>query len=272
MKYSKFHPASLLNILLRLTLPLKLKLILTLTLILTFSISSFAQKENKFVRKGNKAFEKADYSAAAESYRRGVEKNIYSYEANFNLGDALYEQEEYESAANQFDLLRQPGTDKNKLAKVYHNLGNSLLEQQKYSESVEAYKEALRNNPSDVDTRYNLVYAQQKLNEQQQNSQNQEQQNEQQNEEDQSENQEQEQQQNEDGEQQEQQEQQNAQNQEDQQNQQQEQNQQPQQNDKISREEAARILQALQMDEQQLHKDLKKKKMKGQKVKIVKDW
>ena len=99
-----------------------------------------AQEAGKYVRKGNKSYEKGEYEAAAQAYREGLEKNTYSYEANFNLGDALYKQGEYESAAKQFDLLRQPGMDKDQLAKVYHNYGNSMLEQQKYQEAVEAFK------------------------------------------------------------------------------------------------------------------------------------
>ena len=67
-------------------------------------------------------------------------------------------------------LLRQPGMDKNQLANVYHNLGNTMMEQQKYKEAAEAYKEALRNNPTDAETRYNLVYALEKLKESNSNS------------------------------------------------------------------------------------------------------
>lgn len=261
---------------------------------------AFAQEEGKQVRKGNKAYEKGDYEAAAQAYREGLEKNTYSYEANFNLGDALYKQGEYESAAKQFDLLRQPGMDKDQLAKVYHNFGNSMLEQQKYQEAVDAYKESLRNNPSDADTRYNLVYAMEKLREQQQQQQNQDQQN--QDNQDQQENQDQENQENQENKQdqnqqneeqqnQEQQDQQQNQSGEDQQEQEQQQQQQGQegkegdeqqgqqqqqqpgeQKDQISKKEAERILQAIQLDEQQLHDKNKKKKLKGKKVRILKDW
>jgi len=248
--------------------------ILVLLIFLSTSISSIAQKEKSHVRQGNIAYENEDFQAAAEFYRKGIEENTYSYEANFNLGDALYKQGEFESATGQFDVLRQPGMDKSKLAKVYHNIGNGLLEQQKYAESVEAFKEALRNNPADSDSRYNLVYAMQKLEDQQCQQQDQQQDQENQDEQqEQQENQEQEQQENQEQQEQEeeQQEQQNQQEQEQQQEQGQ-QGQEEQPKDELSRQEAERILQALQMDEQELHDDMKKKKIKGQRVTILKDW
>lgn len=267
------------------------KIHLVLILCVAVSFSANAQNEGKHIRQGNSAYEKGNFESAAEAYRKGVEQNAYSYEANFNLGDALYQQGEYEPAAKQFDLLRQPGMDKKKLADVYHNLGNSMMEQQKYQEAANAYKEALRNNPNDADTRYNLVYALEKLKQQQQQQQeNQDQQQDQKDQQDQK-NQDQ---QNQDQQDQEQQDQQNQENQDQQQqdqkegqeeqqenqqqqqgeeNQQQDQQQQPNKpKDEISRAEAERILQALQMDENKLHEDQKKKKVQGQRVKILKEW
>lgn len=261
---------------------MKKEIIIIIVAFFGMTFSAFTQKERKMVRQGNTSYESGNYEAAAESYRKGLEENVYSYEANFNLGDALYQQGEYESAAKQFDLLRQPGMNKGKLANVYHNLGNTMMEQQKYKEAVEAYKEALRNDPSDADTRYNLVYAMEKLKEQQENQQNQDQDQEnqdnqeQQDQENQEQNEEQEDQQN----QEEQEQNQEQQNQDQQEQEQQEQNQQQeqqkqqgeQQKNEISRQEAERILQALQMDEKKLHDAKKKKKLKGQRVKILKDW
>ena len=123
------------------------RIFLSQIILIALCVSANAQGEGKYVRQGNNAYEQGEYESAAESYRKGVAQNAYSYEANFNLGDALYQQGEFESAANQFDLLRQPGMDKSQLANVYHNLGNTMMEQQKYAEAVEAFKEALRNNP-----------------------------------------------------------------------------------------------------------------------------
>lgn len=272
------------------------KVILLLLLFSTVSTLSLAQQDRKAVRKGNKAYKDGNFETAAESYRQGVEENIYSYEANFNLGDALYQQGEFESAAQQFNLIGQTGDDKAKVARAYHNLGNSYLEQQKYAESVEAFKEALRNNPADEDTRYNLVYAMEKLKEQQQqqnqdqnqNQENQDQENQDQENQDQQDqnqqNQEEENQQDQQNQEPQQEGEQNQEQQEQQQNQQQqgqeEQNQQQEQQQQqgaqpkegISKQEAQRILQALQLDEQQLHDKMKKKKIPGKRSRVLKDW
>lgn len=262
------------------------KLFFTISFTLGLCLCLFAQEEKSFVRKGNKAYEKGDYESAASEYRKGVEKNAYSYEANFNLGNALYKQGEFESAASQFDLLRQSGMEPKQLARAYHNLGNSFLEQKKYAESVQAFKEALRKNPADADTRYNLVYAMEKLKEQQQNQQNQDNQDNQENQDQQDQNQQdsqnqegedqqqenQEQQDGQEGEQnQQEQEQQQQQNKKEQQGQQGQQGEQQKPNE-LSRKEAERILQALQLDENNLHRKLDKKKAKGKKVKILKNW
>ena len=82
----------------------------------------------------------------------------------------------YEEAAKQFEALANSETDKIRKSQAYHNMGNSLLQARKYDESVEAYKQALRNNPKDQDTRYNLEYAK-KLLQKQQEQQKQDQQN-----------------------------------------------------------------------------------------------
>ena len=232
-----------------------------------------AQQDRKYVRDGNKAYEEGDYKAAEAAYRAGINEKGGSNEANFNLGTALYQLGEYESAAAQFELLQQSGLAPEELAKAYHNLGNSLLEQQKYQESIQAYRQALRNNPNDADARYNLVYAMKKLAEQQDGQQQQNDQNQEQDQ-NQDQNQQQDQQNNQNQENEEQQE--NSQNQQEQnqeQEQQQNQEQQQQAQDKMTREEAEQLLQALQGEEDQLHESKKKpKKAKVQQLKIVKDW
>ncbi len=153
--------------------------------------------------------------------------------------------------------LRYTEKDKLELAKVYHNLGNSFLELDSLEESIEAYKNALRNNPKDMETKYNLAYAQQKLKEQQQNQCNKQ-------------NQDQEKQ----DEQKDQQQKQDEQQKQDQQKNQQEQKQQQQeqQENKISKEDAQRLLEALENDEKEVQKRLKKAKAQAHKITIEKDW
>lgn len=130
------------------------------------SISAFAQKERASIRSGNKQYEQKNYTKAETDYLNALSKNKNSIEAQFNLGDALYKLKKYPEAIQQFDQLSKQTTDKDLLSKINHNLGNSYLEAKKYEESVKAYKEALKNNSKDEDSRYNLAYAQKMLQQQ----------------------------------------------------------------------------------------------------------
>jgi len=231
------------------------------------ALNTFAQQERKYIRKGNKAFENGNFDDSEIFYRKAIDKKDDSYSATFNIGDALYKQEKYDDAINQFsDLTNQELTKEDK-AKIYHNLGNSLLNHKKIKESIEAYKHALRNNPSDRETKYNLAYAQKLLEQQQNQDQNQDQDKDKdkdQNEDQKNQNQDQEQ--NDDQQNQNQKEQ-------DQKDQKQDKNQQQkQQQPEISQQDAERILQALANDEKKTQQKVKEEKAKAAKVKVVKDW
>jgi len=235
-----------------------------------------AQNERKFVRQGNKIYEQAladttkidttAYSQAEVAYRKALEKRPDDLKWNFNLGDALYKQMNFEQAAGKFEEIAQKSTDKADKAKALHNLGNSLLMQNKLDESIEAYKNALRQNPNDPETKYNLAYAmnlkkkqdQQKKDQPQNQDQNKQDQNKDQNKDQKDQNKDNKDQnknQNKD--------------QQDQNKNQQQQQQQP----KISKENAERLLQALQNDEQKIQEKVKKAKAeRAQERKTDKDW
>lgn len=219
-------------------------------ILLVIPVTLSAQGERKYIRQGNKEYEEKAFEDSELQYRKALEKNISSYEGNFNLGDALYKQEKYEDASNKFSDLAVTEKDRIELAKVYHNLGNSLLQANRIEESIEAYKNALRNNPEDYETKHNLAWALNLL--QQQQKQQQDQKQDQQNQDQDKQNKDQQDQQ---------------QQQEEQQDQQQE-----QQPDKISKEDANRILEALQQDEKQLQEKLKKQMVKTQRAGVLKDW
>lgn len=232
------------------------------TIFLWMSVGSdaYAQEERRFIRQGNRHFENQELDKSEEAYRKALEKESGSFIAGFNLGDVLYEQENYEEAIKQFYSLSNITDDKEQLAKVFHNLGNTLLKEKQLKQSVEAYKQALRNNPGDMDTKHNLAYAQRLLNQQQQQQQQQEQEKDQENEQDQKKEQDQSQQ----GQEQEQDQQQQQQQQQEQQQQQQEQ--------KMSKEDAERILQSLEENEKELQKKIKEKKSRDNRQKSDKDW
>ena len=224
-------------------------------ILLLFPMIGFAQKEAKLIRKGNKSYKDGEFKEAEINYRKSLQVNNQSVKSNFNLGDALYEQEDFESSKQQFDALSKSIEDPILKAEAFHNLGNSFLAADKYQESVEAFKNALRNNPADADTRYNLEYARQKLQEEQeqqeQDQENKDQNEDQEDQEDKEEQQEQNKDQNQD-------------------EQQQKSQQQPKQ---ISKQDAERMLQALKNEEKKTIEKIKKAKAKSaQVVKSEKDW
>ena len=208
----------------------------------------FGQREASDVRKGNKQYNKQDYSAAEISYRRALDTNKESYAAQYNLGEALFKQDKYpealaayESAARMLDKNK----DKEQMAKVMHNIGNCQFAQQQYDKAVAAFQESLRANPKDNDTRYNLVKAMEMLQQQQEQQQ---------------QNQNQQQQQQQEQQQQEQQ----------QQQQEQQEQQQQQQEQQMDQETAERILQALEQDEQDTQE--KMERQQGKKRRVEKEW
>jgi len=147
---------------------------ITLLMFLGILPSLYAQEENMFIREGNRYFKSKKYTDAEVAYRKGLQKNPKSFEANYNLGNALYKQEKYAEALEKYnEAVPFAGSSREKLADAFHNAGNALLKQNKIAESISAYKQSLKLNPKDDNTRYNLAYAQKLLKNQQQNKNNQ---------------------------------------------------------------------------------------------------
>lgn len=224
-------------------------------LILSGITESYSQTGKKQIREGNKYFEKSEFDNSEISYRKALEEEANSFKALFNLGDALYKQEKFEDAAVEFNTLSQIGNDKMSRARSFHNLGNSLLKANQLEESIHAYKNALRNYPNDLETKYNLACAQDLLKQQQQQQQQQEEQDKENSEESNQEQQDNKDQQNKEEQEQE--------------HQQQDQQPQPQQ---ISKEDAERLLEALAIDEKELQEKLKKAEARKKKVVVRKNW
>lgn len=277
-----------------------MKIATLILLMLACALSVSAQQERKFIREGNGLFNGQDFEKAEVEYRKAIDKKALSFEGGFNLGDALYKQKKYEEALQQFSSMAKEEKDKERLGELYHNIGNTLLAMEKTEESIEAYKESLRNRPGSAETKYNLEYARNKQQQQQdQDKDNQDKQdnkdNQDQKDQQNKDNQDQNKDQNQDQKDQDQKDQNKDQQDKDQQNKdQQDQNkdqnqdnkdnrdkqdqqqQQPQeQQGKISKEDAARLLEALQNDEKNVQEKVQKQKAQEQKVKkmkIEKDW
>jgi tetratricopeptide (TPR) repeat protein len=229
--------------------------VLILSFIVGFSALSSAQKEvRKDIRAGNKSYKQDNYTDAEIDYRKALEKNAHSTDASYNLGNALYKQQKAQEALEQYQITINSETDKNKLAQAWHNAGNVFMTAKDYAKSVEAYKQSLRNNPKDDETRYNLALAQKLL----QDQQNQDQQNQDQNQ-DQKQDQQKDQQQQPD--------------QQKQQEQQQDQQQQEQQQDQMSKQNADQILDAMMQEEKNTQEKVKEHQMRQQqRKKNDKNW
>lgn len=234
-------------------------------------VLALGQEERKYIREGYKAYQDENYSEAEIGFRKAEEANNDSYIARYNTSAALYQQDKLEESGERFAELMNATSDPAEQARLLHNVGNVMLESEKYKEAAEAYKRSLKLNPSDEDTRYNLTYALEKLREQQEQEQNQDQNQDQQD--DQEQNQDQQDQENQDQQQQDQeneeQQDQQQQNQEEQQDQEEEQQQQQQE---LSKEEAERLLNAILQKEKDVKEEVDKKKAQQAKIKTEKDW
>ena len=221
---------------------------------LFISSALFSQPEQKFIRKGNHEYNDKKYSEAEVNYRKALEKKSTSRKAEYNLSNALYKQDKFEAAATKYHDLSQQEKDHKELSRYYYNLGNSLFKAGKLNESIEAYKNALRNYPSDEDSKHNLQVALRLKNMQQQQQENKN---------------------NKDGQdkkdQQEKQDQQQQQNQQ-QQDQQTQQQQAQQQKGQISKEDAERLLEALENDEKKVLQKVKEKQSQVKRIPVEKDW
>jgi len=218
---------------------------------------AFAQKaERKNVRNGNKLYKTEKFTEAEIAYRKSLEVNSKSIEGTYNLGNSLYKQGKFPEAAEQYQLIAAQEKDPARLAQVFHNLGNISMKNKEYEKSVRSYKQSLRLNPQDDETRYNLALAQKLLQDQQNQDQSQDQQNkdqkdDQKNKEDQQKNQQQ---------------------QQDDKKQNKTQDQQ-QQNEQMSKDNAQQMLDAFLQDEKDTQEKVKKAQMQQQqRKKADKEW
>ncbi len=142
--------------------------------------SAWAQRypERRVLRSGNKLYEKEQYAEAETQYRKAQDMNP-TYEGLFNLADVLYKQKRYEEALNILKQIARDDVAGMHAPDAYYNLGNTYFQMKKLPEAAEAYKNTLRRNPNDDEARYNLAYVLElmKQNNNQNNNQNQNNQN-----------------------------------------------------------------------------------------------
>lgn len=213
-----------------------------------------AQDDRQLIREGNKLYRSGQYAQAETKYRKALEKNAGNVRASYNLGCALMKQGKTEEADKQFSLVASSSqADKEFRSKNYYNKGVMYQSKKEYEKAIDAYKNALRLNPSDEHARKNLAFCKRQLQKQQQQQQQQNQ--------DQKNNQNQQDKKDKNDQQKEQQ---NNQNQQD--------KQQPEQKDEMSKENAEQLLNAAMQEEKATQQRLKKAMQQPSKRNLDKNW
>ena len=218
----------------------KRKKVATVICLLLTATTLMAQGDRQLVRQGNKQFRAGNNKEAEVSYRKAVEKNPRNPQACYNLGNALMQQQKDSAAVAQFETAAKLETNPIRRAQAYHNMGVVCQGKRMYGEAIEAYKEALRNNPTDDETRYNLTLCKRQQKQQQ--------------------------------DQQKQQQDKNQQNKQDKQQEQQKQQQQKQQQQQMSRENAEQMLNAAMQEEKQTQQRMKKAQQQPNRRQLEKNW
>ncbi|MEM9362922.1 MAG: tetratricopeptide repeat protein [Bacteroidota bacterium] len=157
------------------------KIRLTLSILFIFGFTSWAQDEEaekalknstNLTWEANKELTANDFTGAESDYRRAISKSKKNAIAPFNLGNAYYNRESFSEAFGRYKQAGETATTKGGKHKSFHNMGNVFMKKKEYEKAVEAYKEALRSNPKDEETRYNLALAKEMLKKQQDEQQN----------------------------------------------------------------------------------------------------
>ncbi len=221
-------------------------------LLLLMVVGAHAQSDRDYVRQGNKQFRAGKYAEAEVDYRKAVEKNGKNAQAVYNLGNALLAQRKDSAAIEQFQAAAKLETNSRRRSYAYHNIGVICQGRQMFGEAIEAYKEALRNNPNDDETRYNLELCKRQQKQQQQNQQNQQQKQNKDNKDNKDKNKDQDKQ--------------------DQQKQQDKEQQQKQDKPQMSKENAEQLLNAAMQEEKNTQQRIKKAQRQKQTRKLQKNW
>ncbi len=150
-----------------------LKYIFLCMMMVIGGLNMMAQSDRNLIRSGNRLFREQNYAKAEVEYRKAISKNPNNAQAVYNLGNALMAQQKDSAAIEQFTKAGKMETSPVRRAKSYHNIGTICQKTRLYSEAIGAYQEALRDNPNDNETRYNLALCKRLLkNQPQQNKQN----------------------------------------------------------------------------------------------------
>ena len=147
-------------------------IIVTVAFLLVGGTNADAQTDRNLIRQGNRAFKSQKWAAAETQYRKAISKNQKNPQAIYNLGCALLAQQKDSLAMVQFGNAAQLESNIFRRSKSYHNMGVVMQNHREYAQAIEYYKMALRCNPQDNETRYNLALCKKLLKNNQQNQNN----------------------------------------------------------------------------------------------------
>lgn len=129
------------------------------TIILAFVfLSASAQSDEKLIRKGNRQYKKQNFTEAEVNYKKALEVRPNNANAQFNLGDALFAQENYDAAFEAFQKVVEMSPDAKLKSDAVFNMGNCLLAQNRYYDAFNIYKVSLKLNPENANALYNLEF------------------------------------------------------------------------------------------------------------------
>ena len=146
-----------------------LRYMLVLSMLLSVALTASAQIDRHDVRAGNRKFRKDSWKEADISYRKALVKDSTSVAANYNLANTLYRQENYEEAEKLMKKIGDNASASANAADYWYNTGDIAIAKKDWQGAVNAFKEALLKNPSDMDAKENYIYAKKMLENQQKN-------------------------------------------------------------------------------------------------------
>ncbi len=220
-----------------------------------FTLNVFAQNVRDYIRRGNRQYRDSVYDKSQVQYQKGFEKDSNCVEVNYNLGNAFLHLGQPKDAMRLYEKVSKVEHDKSHRHMIFHNMGVILQSQKQFGPAIEAYKEALRCDPTDHESRYNLVLCQRQLKNEQQNQQQQNPQDDKNGDNQEKDKQKQDQQQK-----------------QDKKDDKQEQQKQQQQEQQMSKENAEQMLNAAMQNERQTQDKVKKQLQQAQPRRLQKQW
>ena len=219
--------------------------------LLLFSLAAFSQTDRDYIRRGNRLMRDSVYDKAQVEYQKAIEKDNTNPISHYNLGNALLYQNKAEDAVKEYETAARLEKDKTRLAQIYHNMGVILQSAKQFDKAVACYRNSLRNDPTNDETRYNYALSLFQLKKNQSGQDNQDQQKDDKGQDEKKEKQQEQQQQEQDKKD--------------------EQQPQPQQ-DQMSRENAEQMLNAAMQDEKATQEKIQKAQQKRQPKQLQKQW